>query len=439
MSGNASGLSVMDVQLDPQIKLLSRLQYIINTGSQFCVLNGGPGVGKSFVANLLIEQINHTFLVNIKCQKNFKSDDFQRELICQLATDDLSELNQPLELALSYASQYYKTPILILIDNADYMSQSMVNSLLGSFNEFIRGHSNYQLNILLVGDLKRGKPISEDISISDSGQISEYTLGYLSASEAKPFLSAIHPDWSTRQLDDYLACLEPQKISPKNLIYNDTELTVKPRPSFLMPLLVVLILMILVVFLWINHNDKETTRVIDARSELPSQTFSLPKQQPQMIQEPELVTEVEVNIDQPVSIPLPVGIVEKTPAEEKLTLDQTVDDEVANAIIETHNNYVFDEEYLLKVTSSNVSLMLGGYSKRAVLDWIVLRLNNQPNVYIYQTIRNDKEWFVLLYGSFADRAQAQSVLRNIPADLRSFSPWIKSFKAIQTEILQRQL
>ena len=153
MPGNASDLSVMDVQLDPQIKLLSRLQYIINTGSQFCVLNGGPGVGKSFVANLLIEQLNHSYLVNIKCRKKFNPDDFQRDLICQLATDDLSELNQPLTLALSHASQYYKTPILILIDNADYMSQSVVNSLLGSFNEFIRDHSNYQLNILLVGDL----------------------------------------------------------------------------------------------------------------------------------------------------------------------------------------------------------------------------------------------------------------------------------------------
>jgi len=55
----------------------------------------------------------------------------------------------------------------------------------------------------------------------------------------------------------------------------------------------------------------------------------------------------------------------------------------------------------------------------------------------YRTKRNNREWFVLLYGSYPSRALAKKKLDNMPVSLQQTKPWPRSFANIHAELSQQ--
>lgn len=52
----------------------------------------------------------------------------------------------------------------------------------------------------------------------------------------------------------------------------------------------------------------------------------------------------------------------------------------------------------------------------------------------YRTRRDNKEWFVLLYGSYPEREQAKKAINQLPAALRESKPWIRRFSDVHGEL-----
>jgi DamX protein len=52
----------------------------------------------------------------------------------------------------------------------------------------------------------------------------------------------------------------------------------------------------------------------------------------------------------------------------------------------------------------------------------------------YRTRRNNREWFVLLYGSYPDREQALAAISRLPAELQRSKPWARRFADIHAEL-----
>jgi septal ring-binding cell division protein DamX len=77
--------------------------------------------------------------------------------------------------------------------------------------------------------------------------------------------------------------------------------------------------------------------------------------------------------------------------------------------------------------------LLAGRNEQAVQQFIARhRLAGQA--VFYQTTREDKPWFVVVMGSFADRARALSARDKLSADLRQQSPWPRAFSEIHADL-----
>lgn len=71
-----------------------------------------------------------------------------------------------------------------------------------------------------------------------------------------------------------------------------------------------------------------------------------------------------------------------------------------------------------------VTIQLMGVYERPRLEAIIRRYSDQP-LDIVETERNGRPWFVLLYGTFANKEAAKRQLGRIPSELRAGEPWIR--------------
>lgn len=49
---------------------------------------------------------------------------------------------------------------------------------------------------------------------------------------------------------------------------------------------------------------------------------------------------------------------------------------------------------------------------------------------MFKTLREGRDWYVLVYGSYTDRSKAKQAIRGLPKSLASSSPWVRSFASV---------
>lgn len=432
----------MDVELAPQAQLLSRIQYLINNHSQFNFLHGGAGVGKSFVVAMLSERLSNHLIIEVKCRAKFDQQAFYQNLICELATDDLTDLDQSVGDAIQGAITHYQQSVLIVFDNAQFLSREVIGKLWHSFNQaVVSSIANHKVNMLLIGGTQWAAPLVRHLKDAQPKLVESFELPYLSIAQGLDFLTVVHPDWTEKQRNDYVNSLKKQQLTPKNLIY-----VAEPKDGNLKLKIILIASVCFVAFaiasvsLWSIYQEPQSA---NSAVNQPPQLITLP---PIIAASPVIdVTEVTPQklVDESVLIAaieeatedtqyLVLAQPSKVVTAEKRVIKPPLSPKITNVALPSI--YTFDEEQLLDVPSTNYSLMLGGFSQPAVLEQVIQGIENQSDIYVYQTIRNDKDWFVLLYGKFSSKDDANRLMSSAPPVLAIFSPWIKSFTAIQSEI-----
>jgi hypothetical protein len=58
----------------------------------------------------------------------------------------------------------------------------------------------------------------------------------------------------------------------------------------------------------------------------------------------------------------------------------------------------------------------------------------KSHVRYYQTAMNGKPWYMLTYGRYSTEKQAVTALGQLPSDLKSYHPWVKSMATIENEV-----
>lgn len=465
-TSNANGSSAMDVQLEPQSQLLSRIQYVIDSESQFSFLSGESGVGKSFLTTMLVADLTNILVIELNCRKKSTPESLKQDLICQLATDDLSDINQSMTQAIEDAISYYGQSVLVVIDNAHYMPQTFVSALWHSFNEILAAQPTpqYKLNILLVGAKKWAKPVAERLREIDADLVTDFELSYLSTQQAIDFVTSIHPDWSDQKIENYIAKLNSKSLTPQRLIFTEQPIAEGSNLKRFIPAFIISFLLIVIAVGWFylsNGATSETEQAIQLPPKIivlsPESIASPDKQQQPILTEvmPEKENSAEQSMDRQPSLSVTSPITDEetvalaAPGGENAAdvtkatdasspADTVVEETSAGQVSELTEGdamvYLFDEKMLLEMDESHVSLMLGGYSHQSVLERTMAKISDKTDLYVYKTTRNDSDWFVLLYGDFTDRAAAQQALTGASSNLALFSPWKKSFRLIHAEI-----
>lgn len=95
-----------------------------------------------------------------------------------------------------------------------------------------------------------------------------------------------------------------------------------------------------------------------------------------------------------------------------------------------------DVAWLWSQDPSHYTLQLAAGSNEQTLEQIMRQFSLPGEMMVLQVLHEGKDWYLLLYGSFATRDTAQNAVSILPAPLQEGRPWPRSFAGLQ-EALSR--
>lgn len=92
------------------------------------------------------------------------------------------------------------------------------------------------------------------------------------------------------------------------------------------------------------------------------------------------------------------------------------------------------EGWLWSQDPSHYTLQLAaGTDKKAIQDFIKRHKLKNKAVYFHR-IRDGKDWYILVYGSYSGYSKAKQAIKQLPAALQKVKPWTRTFAAIHAEL-----
>ncbi|REF26588.1 DamX protein [Xenorhabdus cabanillasii] len=120
--------------------------------------------------------------------------------------------------------------------------------------------------------------------------------------------------------------------------------------------------------------------------------------------------------------------IEKTDKQHKETAKPAIIDHQANK--QSVANATGD---LLKVPANRFTLQLSSASRSDTL-LAFAKKNNLANYKVYETKRNDKTWFILIYGSYNSASEAKKAISSLPTDIQTQKPWVRKLQQVHQDL-----
>jgi DamX protein len=193
-----------------------------------------------------------------------------------------------------------------------------------------------------------------------------------------------------------------------------------------------------------NNKTENTFEVVEEIAQsstvkLPSTSIKLPstpiKPEIEMVKPLILITEspvselvsIEEGIAPDVVIVQDVVELQETPKAEVLKPLQSIAVESRDFFTPAAN--------LLAVDPNRYTLQLSGMStEKSLQAFIKQHKLPRQNVYLYKTMRNQKLWYVVIYGQFESRQAASRAAKNLPSTLSQFDSWIKKYASVHQDL-----
>lgn len=90
--------------------------------------------------------------------------------------------------------------------------------------------------------------------------------------------------------------------------------------------------------------------------------------------------------------------------------------------------------WILQQPATHFSAQLMGSSQVDTLIKVADQKALNGKAAIYKLLRNNKDWYVLIYGSEPSKSAMQAAVKSLPVSLQRNKPWIRSMQAIQAEV-----
>jgi|GEM_PF-4699576 len=93
-----------------------------------------------------------------------------------------------------------------------------------------------------------------------------------------------------------------------------------------------------------------------------------------------------------------------------------------------------EEQYLLSLDKGLWFVQLAGFEKLPHVVEFLESNQSAGELHFYRTVRNGKNWHVIILGPFSAQPMAEQAIKRLPERLRKTSPWIKAVSQVQREI-----
>lgn len=88
---------------------------------------------------------------------------------------------------------------------------------------------------------------------------------------------------------------------------------------------------------------------------------------------------------------------------------------------------------LAKASKQHYTLQLSSASQAEPL-YQLANKHKLSNYLIYETLRNDQKWYVLVYGEYTGIKQAKKAIETLPEVIKKQAPWVRNISHVQSEL-----
>ncbi|WP_392340203.1 SPOR domain-containing protein [Moritella marina] len=116
----------------------------------------------------------------------------------------------------------------------------------------------------------------------------------------------------------------------------------------------------------------------------------------------------------------------------KADIDNVADNAVKATI--SSPTLIAGKAWVMAQPAKNYTFQIAGLSRETQLKQYLNEHELPEGIWTYQTVRNSKPWYVVLYGSFSSAEQANAAKLKLPAAVQKDKPWLKRFTQIQRDL-----
>lgn len=490
----AYGLSRDPFEADPQYPFftganrresLDQLLHLCQFGREPTLLVGEQGVGKTRLALAVREVLGQEQVCYLAALPTFDESSLVQLLIEYFdleSGESLAEISRC--LAKDFQGEDGESNVLV-VDEADHLADEVLLALVEQFGRRAAEASSPRL-------ILSGTPnLTDRINglLPDPGATVEVYLEPLALAEAVNYLNF------RMEMADYLgtelfneanteawwrqaqgSLLRLHKFARDYLFQTTVEPeSIVTRRSFpIVHIVVMAALVSLVATLWLYREDKQDDSPfvdIGLPAKIKDSTkievvVSSPGIGESLPEEPELIEEAS-DLDAPMQTSvaetsLPTSLLEKTkapPLEPQIEMPvkpvegpsvsvrstaakkpvreapQVKEAPLAQAVISDARvrSFSVDEQTLLSWKETDYTLQLLGVSTERAAVGYILAQPNRDELLMFRTLRQGKDWFVVVAGRFSDSASAKAAIENLPTH-QARDVWVRSLGGIQADI-----
>ena len=90
--------------------------------------------------------------------------------------------------------------------------------------------------------------------------------------------------------------------------------------------------------------------------------------------------------------------------------------------------------WLWSQNPSHYTLQLAAGADKKAIESFIKRHNLGKNAVYFHRLRDGKDWYILVYGSYAGYSKAKQAISQLPSAVQKAKPWTRSFGAIHAEL-----
>lgn len=91
---------------------------------------------------------------------------------------------------------------------------------------------------------------------------------------------------------------------------------------------------------------------------------------------------------------------------------------------------VTPEQWVSELTPAKYTLQLASSKSKKLIEKYYTQNNLQNKAGFYSSFRQGDRWYALVFGSYSTVSEAKRAFKDIPPDLRKWSPWVRKIKDI---------
>lgn len=478
----------VQTEIYSQTQLCERLRHLTQFSSHLLLVSGESGSGKSTVLRHYVESDLNQKTISIDARQCNDDGALRTLLLQQISYDGRFNAYVPLVDSLPLFAQQLEYELTLCIDNAMVLSPACIAEFAQLVDLSLNNRINIKVNIILFAEsnwvditmLQFAKSASKvlelEMTVLDQQAAIKFVEQKFTQAGYKP--TFVNQDAINRQVEACQGNLaELEKCADAIMqgeVYSSepalSKLSEKPaltaNKSFYLAAIIAGILLLGSAgsFLYDAYQTEQQQAntvqadpqlippVINPEEPLTTDTnteteVTIDGSKPQMLAsdwDDELPTEIGQTITLTTAVDAKATeqtqkqrVVIDDAAVNKMLAKQNAANETATVASETtdvKSKTGAGKAWVMTQPAKNYTFQITGLSRESQLKRYLNEHDLPENIWTYQTQRNNKPWYVVLYGSFTSVEQANAAKLKLPAAVQKDKPWLKRFAQIQRDL-----